>query len=342
MEGSKGLDHLYSGLLDACDATVRQLLFATALAPLSIYREDLSEVSELSAEDLDQAINSRASRGFVETLEQFGAIHVQIFHASLRDYLITQMARIGLIDTYSLRLHRKLLKDAIAVYGRLDGESVTERDAAALHYSRKLRLYEPLLRQSDETRQIAIILLNRIDSLRFGGRSFSLYSLLVLARANALSISSEDGERFLKVLHTVIGEDSFLHAEYAVLLYAVLLFGVIISMASLNLHPEAVQTCKRRISLVARLPKQHVKSKVADLVESALKEGSDPLKKFELDEMLPQAYFETTALGAEDLESAEFESQMTQLIQTPVSEWTPEQRQMMDRYIRFTEVKVSI
>jgi hypothetical protein len=142
------------------------------------------------------------------------------------------MAQIGVVEEYASRLNHKLVKDAITVYGRMEKQTVTERDAAALHYSRKLRTYEKLLREGDQSRKIAI-LLKRIDSLAPGGRSFSLYSLLVLARANALTVSQEEGEQFLKVFYTVLLEDSFLHPEYALLL-----LGVLISKKELASMPK--------------------------------------------------------------------------------------------------------
>ena len=337
VEDSTDLDRVYSGLLEVSNSSVRQLLFAIALAPLGILREDLSETSGVKAEELDGAINDRATRDSVESFEYFGTSHVRIFHASLRDYLLKRMAQLGVIEEYTSRLHNKLVKDATAIYGRMETQTVTERDAAALHYSRKLRTYEQLLRQGDQSRQIAITLLKRIDSLAPGGRSFSLYSLLVLGRANALSVSPEEGEQFLKSFYTVLMEDSFLHPEYALLL-----LGVLISKQELNLNAEAVETCKQRISLMANAEKQDIKSRVAHLVRSALKEGVDPLKSFELEEMLPRAYFEETLVAGENLEAANLESQIARLIRTPVSEWTSEQRHLMERYIRFIEVKATV
>jgi hypothetical protein len=93
---------------------------------------------------------------------------------------------------------------------------------------------------------------------------------------------------------------------------------------------------------MANAEKQDIKSKVAHLVSSALEEGVDPLKSFELEEMLPGSYFEETLVGGENLESANFESEMARLIRTPVTEWTPEQRRLMERYIRVKEVKASV
>jgi len=336
MDGSGDLDRDFAVLLDRCDSAMRHLLFATALAPSGIYVEDLAVVSGLTAEGLDQAINNRASRDFLQSVEQFGTTQVQVFHASLRDHLLENMARIGVVEVYLSRLHSQLLNNGLAVYGQMNEESVTKRDAAALRYSRKLRLYEPLLCSNSKTRESATLLLDRIDSLRFGGRSFSLYSLLVLARANALSIRAEDGERFLNVLHKVIGEDSFLHVEYAVLL-----LGIVISMADLNLHPESIQTCRRRISLLAKLPREQIKSRVAEVVDRALTERVNPVKEFELEEMLPRTYSEATMPGTEDWKSSDLELKIARLIQTPVSAWTEEQRKLMDSYIRFTEEKAN-
>jgi len=334
---STDLEQSYSRLLEVANSPVRQLLFAIALAPLGIYREDLSETSGLRAEDLEGVIDNRAIRESVESFEQFGAIQVRIFHASLRDYLLKHMAQVGVVEEYASRLSHKLVKDAMAVYGRMERQTVTERDAAALQYSRKLRTYEKLLKEGDQSRKIAIILLKRIDSLAPGGRSLSLYSLLVLARANALTMSQEEGEQFLKAFYTVLIEGSFLHPEYALLL-----LGVLISKKELGLNIEAVETCKQRISLMANAEKQDIKSRVAQLVCSALEEGVDPLKSFELEEMLPGSYFEEALVAGEDLESAHFESEIARLIRTPVSEWTPEQRHVMERYIRFKEVKASV
>jgi hypothetical protein len=337
VKDSIDLDQAYSRLLEVANSSVRQLLFAIALAPLGIYREDLPETSGLRAEELEGAINNRTIRESVESFEQFGAKQVRIFHASLRDYLLKHMAQIGVVEEYASRLNHKLVKDAIAVYGRMGKQTVTERDAAALHYSRKLRTYEKILREGDQSRKIAITLLKRIDSLAPGGRSFSLYSLLVLARANALTVNKEEGEQFLKAFYTVLIEDSFLHPEYALLL-----LGVLISEQELGLNAEAVETCKQRILLMANAEKQDTKSRVAHLVRGALEEGLDPLKSFELEEMLPASYFEEPLVAGENLASAHFESEMARLIRTPVSDWSPEQRYLMERYIRFKEVKASM
>jgi hypothetical protein len=184
--------------------------------------------------------------------------------------------------------------------------------------------------------RLAQILLSRIDSLRYGGRSYSLYSLLVLAQNDALVIQARDGERFLKVLHRILIEDSFLHPEYAVLL-----IGSILTSLKTDIHPEAIRICRSRISQLAQQTYNRLLAEVSSRVHYFLEQGVNPLTVFELDHLLPTAYRENDLEEDEELNSADSQLRAKHLIETPVTRWTAEDHSFMHRYIRHSEEKFS-
>lgn len=331
------IEKLCAHLLDNCPIQVRQLLYAAALPSLDFYMGDLRMVSGLTPEEFAQAFEDPAAKQVLIQQHRFSAISVRLFHVIFRDYVRDYMARLGISrKPYLERLHIKLLEDAERLYGEMDTKNVTERDAMALLFASKLRLYDTLLKTNERMSRLAEILLSRIDSLRYGGRSYSLYSLLVLAQNGALVIQASDGERFLKVLHRILVEDSFLHPEYAVLL-----IGSILTSSKNEIHPEAIRICRSRIAQLAQQTYNRLLAEISSSVHYSLEQGVNPLIAFELDHLLPTAYREDDFEEGEELNSADSQLRAKHLIEVPVTRWTAEDHSFMHRYIRHSEEKLS-
>jgi hypothetical protein len=140
------IEKLCAHLLDNCPIQVRQLLYAAALPSLDFFMDDLRVVSGLTPEEFAQALEDPAARQVLVQQNRFNAISIRLFHVIFRDYVRAYMDRLGIPrKPYLERLHLKLLEDAELLYGEMDDRDVTERDAMALMFAGKLRLYDTLL-----------------------------------------------------------------------------------------------------------------------------------------------------------------------------------------------------
>jgi hypothetical protein len=328
------IESLCSHLLGNCPSEVRRLLYVVSLPSLDFYLEDLREVVGSKYEDFASILEHATVRQVTVQQNRSGKNSLRLFHVIFRDYVRAYMQRMEISKTpYVEALHSKLLKDAETLYSDMDTKTVVDRDTTALHFAEKLRLYETLLEPNGPMCRLATILLNRIDSLRPGGRSYSLYSLLVLARTGALVIKRHEAERFLKVFSNVLLEDSFLHPEYAVLL-----IGSILMTYKAEVDPETARICRRRITDIAKHASTPLLSEVASSVHYALEQGVNPLLAFELDQLLPIVYQRDDVIEKPiNWQSSEMKERAKCLVQTPVSQWTTHDHYFMHSYIRYAE-----
>lgn len=330
---SSDIESLCAHLLNSCPSQVRQLVYAAALPSLDFYLDDLQVVSGLSSEEFAQAMENPAANQVLVKQNRSGNISVRLFHVLFRDYVRDYMRQYGIShELYLKRLHLKLLADAEILYSGMDAKNITDRDAMALSFAGKLRLYNTLLRANEYTYRLAQILLGRIDSLRYGGRSYSLYSLLVLAQSNALVVRPTDVDRCLKVLNTVLVEEYFLHPEYAVLL-----IGSILTTLNTVIHPEAVGICRKRIAVLAQQTTNRLLAEVSSSAHYALEQGLNPLFAFELDNLLPTIYLDKDFEDDQDWDSTDAQFRFKRLLETPVTQWTPKDHSFMHNYIRHSK-----
>ena len=329
------IESLFEHLLESALDNTRQVVYAASLSPLSLYLDDLRAISGLSISEFAMTMDNPTTKQVLVTQNRDGNTYGRLFHVLFRDFVRVHLKQLGIsYEPFLERLHHSLLEQAKSLYNRMETMTVTERDASALRFARKLSLYQSLLAANEEICQLIQILFARIESLRYGGRSYSLYSLLILAQANAICIKPGDEERFARILQTAMIEDTFLHPEYALIL-----LGSFILASKANLHPEAVHILKGRISRLAKQDTRKLLAEVASRIEYSLEKGADPLVAFKLDELLPDVYSQQASLDDEELDSPYAKIRIDKLIQIPDSELKPEDRDFIYRYIRHTRQK---
>src|SRR5207248_1514352 len=88
-------------------------------------------------------------------------------------------------------------------YARMDEAEIVDRDLIAFSAARRLQDHAHVLVSSDARVRVLKTLMARIASLGPGGRSYSLYALLLMARSGILEIPLGDEEQFIGTLLAV-------------------------------------------------------------------------------------------------------------------------------------------
>lgn len=329
------LKTLCTHMFASCPQDSLRVFYSLAVVPAAIQFEDLSELSGLSPEEVAAALDTpQVAQGVVKE-EKHDTIHLRFFHVVFRDYVREYMQSRQVDETpYIARLHKHLRKLAESIDRETRSIGVGERDARALGLSRKLLLYRSVLRRSEELQYLAEHLLLRVASLRYGGRSYALYSLLIIGSAGALLIAPDRMEWALGVLHGVTFDDSFLHPEYAVLL-----MGHLLVRYAKHLDDEMRELINKRLTELTN--QDHLKdlSVVASRTVNFVAQGQDPLAISEMDAMLPKIYNDESFHTVSEEEFTAVERRAKELIMTSTYEWSTADRELMYKYIRMTEAR---
>lgn len=331
------LDHLFQGMIERAGPDLRQILYAAALPPAEVDIADLARMAGGTAEETLRIVEGPGRNCFEPSLSGSGLLKL---HALFRDHLRKHMQR-ARIEPSSIvtRLLQKLAEDCQAMYGDMDERDVLERDYVALGFAVKLSRYRPLLRRSEDLRRVAQVLLERVSAVRLGGRSYSLYSLLLLAQAGALDVEASAIEPALKSLVYVLLEDSFIHPEYGVLL-----LGSILARHHQRIHPEVVHVCLSKLQRVAersrRFEDEAWLAGVAENVIVALKHGEDPLAGSDLDSLVPTSL----RIGDDDDEydwAGTAGHRVEELKRLHPEEWSENDQRLHQAYIRHVSQRSS-
>lgn len=327
------IENLCTHILQLCPNSARNLIFSISLVPLGIYQEDLLAFSGLKPEDYAIVMEDHAVKQTMVKEEKFGKMHVRLFHVTFRDFVQKHMRNVSIdVKLFKKRLFSKILDDVVGSYRDYDILSVAERDATTLVLSRKIFHYKDILEPSEELEKICECMLKHVKSLRVGGRSYALYSLLILAKNGSFVLPSERIEDALMSLYNTLSEDSFLHPQYAVIL-----MGNLLIKYPHEIHMENKRTCVKRIKQLTEQTKRTLLAETASRVDYGLSKNVDPLQVFELDELLPVAYLEDGSEQKYDYDIEESETRSEVLSRTSVSEWTVEDHEFMYGHIKHIE-----
>jgi hypothetical protein len=277
---SQRLEPVFESWITACSATARKVLGAIAIAPLDLFVDDLSAMAGVTAAQRDKTLANPSLRRFIHLRPSPVGERIRVFHALFRDHIRAKssasMAEVG----FGLRLMKRLGDVAVEAYSQFEQVPTYDRDLLAYYVSSKLTAYRELLRLCEPVQRMNELLWERISSDVPGGRSFSLYSLLVLAGAGALNLTSSQIGPSIRRLSQILYDSSFIYPQYAAIL-----LGHIAATASLKKREAS-----RIISQMDDIGKSGIAgyASTARFVWDSLKKGIDPLQMFSIEDLLPQ------------------------------------------------------